>query len=97
MPNAYTHQHPGSGWLSEPASLKPALSEKAPHPTSPSAPTGARPTHTLPAGGTTAGLPNPTPAHRPAGPQIVCSGTFCVNVRDRPRRGGIRPYRLQIR
>ena len=56
---------------------------------SPSAPAGAPPTPLpLPAGGTTAGLPNPSPADRPASPPICRCGTFCVNRWDRPRRGG---------
>ncbi len=86
MPNAYTHQHPTSGWISEPAASTPgalpvgldlragrtflgAFEESAP-PSLPQRPDRGAPPHTLPAGGTTAGLPNPSPAHRPASPPI---------------------------
>ncbi len=82
MPNACTHRHPTSGWLSEPAALNPALSKESalssepqvppahldgnlppgptpgPPPSLPQRPGRGAPPHTLPAGGTTAGLPD---------------------------------------
>ena len=87
-------EHPGAAHLpvgieSSRAMPPSALSEKAPHLRPPAPRQGrALSPHPLPAGGTTAGLPSPSPANRPAGPSIGCYGTFCVNMRDRPRRGG---------
>jgi hypothetical protein len=78
MPTAYTHQHPTSGWVSEPAAPNPgalpvgldlragrtflgAFEESAP-PSLPQRPDRGAPNPLpLPAGGTTAGLPNLPP------------------------------------